>query len=249
MSVLDENSRYDEKWLSQGAKRIVPVPTGSRTDDSLVRRLAEGCRTAGVDAVLAVDPRTGSAACADRPAPADPRLLGMPPPLLLVAADLTGAILFPAPGYALVAGTSAFLAGAAPEGVDQGRARFARYARATAGKWSDLESTARSFPPAHIAWKRPGDVPEGTATARQLTLMRDFATDRCTGAEFAVGWLDARRHSQQRDERVRDPLETLLDRVFSLLEDYSIDPEFTGPDDLSDEELRKAVVRLMQQTE
>ncbi|MFF3327614.1 hypothetical protein [Streptomyces sp. NPDC002889] len=44
-------------------------------------------------------------------------------------------------------------------------------------------------------------------------------------------------------------METLLDRVFSLLEDYSIDPEFTGPDDLSDEELRQAVVRLMQQAE
>ncbi|WP_236569345.1 colicin immunity domain-containing protein [Streptomyces sp. MBT58] len=79
--------------------------------------------------------------------------------------------------------------------------------------------------------------------------MREFAANQCSGAEFAVGWLDARRHAQQRGERVRDPLETRLDRVFSLLEKYSIDPEFTGPDDLSHEELRQAVARLMQQTE
>ncbi|MFH8760620.1 hypothetical protein [Streptomyces atroolivaceus] len=247
--VLDGSSRYDEKWLSQGDKRIVPVPAGSRTDDSLVRRLAEGCRTAGGDAVLAVDPGTGSSVCAGRRAPADPRLLGMPPPLLLVTTDLTGAILFPAPGHALVANTSAFLEGAAPKEVERGRARFSRYARATAGKWSGPESTARSFPPSHIAWKRPGGVPAGTATARQLTFMRDFAAGRCTGADFAVGWPDARRHSQQRGERVRDPLETLFDRVFSLLEDYSIDPVFTGPAGLSDEEVRQSVVRLMHQAE
>lgn len=50
------------------------------------------------------------------------------------------------------------------------------------------------------------------------------SSGRCTGAEFAVGWLDARRRSRQRGARVRDPLETFLGRVFSLLEDYFIDP-------------------------
>ncbi|MER7037894.1 MULTISPECIES: colicin immunity domain-containing protein [Streptomyces] len=75
--------------------------------------------------------------------------------------------------------------------------------------------------------------------------MRDVAAGRCTGAEFAVGWLDARRRSQQQGERVRDPLETLLDRVFSLLEDYSIDPQFKEPEDLSDDELKNAVIELL----
>ncbi|CAM5662872.1 hypothetical protein SGRIM128S_00765 [Streptomyces griseomycini] len=74
--------------------------------------------------------------------------------------------------------------------------------------------------------------------------MRDVAAGRCTGAEFAVGWLDARRRSQQQGERVRDPLETLLDGVFSLLEDYSIDPRFEDRN-LSDDELKNAVIELL----
>ncbi|MEU4026386.1 hypothetical protein [Streptomyces anulatus] len=79
--------------------------------------------------------------------------------------------------------------------------------------------------------------------------MRDVAAGRCTGAEFAVGWLDARRRSLLRGERVRDPLETLLDRVFSLLEDYSIDPQFKEPDDLSDDDLQNAVTELLRKAE
>ncbi|MFJ9109669.1 hypothetical protein [Streptomyces sp. NPDC102283] len=58
-----------------------------------------------------------------------------------------------------------------------------------------------------------------------------------------------RRRSLRGGERVRDPLETLLDRVFSLLEDFSIDPRFEGPDDLSVEELRNAVIGLLREAE
>lgn len=249
MAVLDGQGTFSEQWLSAGEKKIVPVPAGSHTDDSLIRRITEGCRTARADAVLVTRPSAGAAAPADSLPPTDPVLVALPPPLLLATANLEGAVLFSEPGYALVAGTSAFLAGAAPEGVDQARARFARYARAAARKWPVLKSTARSFPPGHIAWKYARDVPEATATGRQLALMRDVAAGRCTGAEFAVGWLDARRRSQQRGERVRDPLETLLDRVFSLLEDYSIDPQFKEPGDLSDDELKNAVIELLRKAE
>ncbi|MEU5283038.1 hypothetical protein N7925_16770 [Streptomyces sp. CA-278952] len=245
----DGQWRYSEHWLSAGDKRIVPVPAGSHTDASLARRIAGGCRTAGVDAVLLVRPDGGAASAADRLPPADPRLLTLPPPLLLITASLEGAILFARPGFALVAGTSVFLAGAAPEGVDQGRARFARYARVAARQWPDLEATVRAFRPAHFVWKSPGDVPVGTATAQQLAFMGDFAAGRCTAADFAVGWLDARRRSQRRGERVRGPLETHLDHVFSLLEDYSIDERFKGPDDLSGDELKNAVIGLLREAE
>ncbi|MGW4837125.1 hypothetical protein [Streptomyces globisporus] len=44
-------------------------------------------------------------------------------------------------------------------------------------------------------------------------------------------------------------METLLDRVFSLLEDYSIDPQFKEPGDLSDDELKNAVTELMREAE
>nr|WP_239144362.1 colicin immunity domain-containing protein [Streptomyces sp. SID14515] len=235
---------------------VVPVPAGSGTDDSLVRRIAAGCRAVGADAVLVAGPEIGSGIRTHLLASADPGLLGQRPPLLLAAPGLGGAVLFPRPGYALVAGTSAFLAGAVPEGVDQGRARFARYVRAVARQWpgtkvpglelSRLESAARSYPPVHVAWKRPEDVPEGTSTDRQLALMRAFVTGQCTGAEFAIGWLDARRSSQRRGERVRGPLEALLDRVFSLVEGYSVDPRFKEADDLSDEELKDVLVGLLE---
>ncbi|MFJ9109670.1 hypothetical protein [Streptomyces sp. NPDC102283] len=186
LDVLKGQWRYSELWLAVGNKEIVPVPAGAHTDGSLAGRIAEGCRTAGVDAVLVVRPDAGSAAPAHRLPPTDPRLLTLSPPLLLVAAGLEGAMLFSRPGFALVAGTPSFLAGAAPEGVDRGRARFARYARAAAGRWPGLESTARSFRPVQVAWKHPRDVSAGTATAQQLTFMRDFAVGRCTGREFAI---------------------------------------------------------------
>ncbi|MFD8058464.1 hypothetical protein ACFXA0_13330 [Streptomyces cyaneofuscatus] len=248
-AVLAGRGTFSEQWLSAGGKKIVPVPAGSLTDGSLVRRVIEGCRAAGADVVLVMRPSAGAAAPADSLPPTDPGLVALPPPLLLAAANLEGAVLFPRPGYALVAGTSAFLAGAAAEGVDQGRARFARYARAAEPEWPGLKATARSFPPGHVAWKHPEDVPVDTATGRQLALMRDVAAGHCTGAEFAVGWLDARRRSQRQGERVRDPLETVLDRVFSLLEDYSIDPQFKEPDDLSDDGLKNAVIRLLHKVE
>lgn len=249
MTVLDRQGAFSGQWLAAGDKKVTPVPAGSRTDDSLVRRITQGCRTAGADAVLVIHPSAGAIASAESLPPADPGLVSLPADLLLVAANLEGAVLFPGPGYALVAGTSEFLAGAAPEGVDQARARFARYARSAARRWPALESIARSFPPGHIAWKYPKDVPEATATGLQLALMRDLAAGRCTGAEFAVGWLDARRRSQRQGERVRDPLETLLDRVFSLLEDYSIDPQFKEPEDLSDDDLKDAVIKLLSKAE
>ncbi|MEU0102014.1 hypothetical protein [Streptomyces sp. NPDC006267] len=44
-------------------------------------------------------------------------------------------------------------------------------------------------------------------------------------------------------------METLLGHVFSLLEDYSIDPQFRGPEDLRDEELKNAVTGLLQKAE
>lgn len=75
--------------------------------------------------------------------------------------------------------------------------------------------------------------------------MHSFVAGDCTGADFARGWLDARRLSQNNGERLREPLVTTFDRVFSLLEDYSIDPALKEPEDLSDEELKQAVQNLM----
>lgn len=176
-------------------------------------------------------------------------LVGINLPVLLASSDRMGAILFSHPGYALVAGTAEFLKGAVPEGVDGGRARFGRYARVAAERWPGLKGISQSFSPRHIAWARAREIPAGTSAARQVTLMQAFTTGSIGGAEFARGWLDARRESQNNGERLRDPLLTAFDQIFSLVEDYSIDPDLKDPDDLSDQELMDAVRETMERTD
>jgi hypothetical protein len=60
--------------------------------------------------------------------------------------------------------------------------------------------------------------------------------------QFAREWLEARRRAST--ERVREPLSTTFDQIFSCLEDYSIDPEFAEPGDLADEEVVTCIERL-----
>ncbi|MEU3224455.1 hypothetical protein ABZ695_15005 [Streptomyces sp. NPDC006976] len=178
-----------------------------------------------------------------------PDLIGSAPRVLLMASDLQGAVLFDQPGYALVAGTAPFLRGAVPEGVDGGRARFARYARAVADRWPELQAVARGFGPRHIAWAHARNVPDGTATSQQVRLVRDFTAGAIGGTDFARGWLNARRAAQESGERLREPLLSAFQQVFLLLEDYSIDPALKGPTDLSEQELRDAVRKSMARSE
>lgn len=234
LDILSASGDFDDRWLSDGPKAVVPVPAGSVVDDALVRRALDGCRAAGAgDVLVAAGGAWLPVAAAD--------LAGLAPSVVLAAPDGQGAVLFARPGFALVAGTRRFLAGAVPEGVDGGRARFARYALRAAGRWPELPALAGSLPPPHTAWARAEDVPSGTGTARQLELVRDFVTGSVGGTDFARGWLAAHRASRDDGERLRDPLLTALDQVFLLLEDYSIEPEFREPDDLTDQELRNAV--------
>lgn len=251
---------FATSWLSEGPKLVVPVPAGAHVDRALVRRTADGCRAGGAGEVLVMTAdgpaasgrawrqvasgvtssiATASIATSSITTPSD--LVGSAPRVLLVASDLQGAVLFDRPGYALVAGTARFLRGAVPEGVDGGRARFARYARAVADRWPELQAVARGLGPRHIAWAHARNVPDGTATSHQLRLARDFTAGAIGGADFARGWLKARRMAQESGERLRDPLLSAFEQVFFLLEDYSIDPALKDPTDLSVQELRDAV--------
>ncbi|WNI30787.1 colicin immunity domain-containing protein [Streptomyces sp. ITFR-6] len=252
LGILSSLGDYNSAWLAVGAKLVVPVPAGSRVDDALVQRITEGCRTGGADAVLMVAIGSETACRTWRPIAPDiaaSELVGFGPPLLLASSDRQGAILFPRPGYVLVAGTAGFLKGAVPEGVDGGRARFGRYVRTAAKRWPELKDISQSFSPRHIAWARAREIPAGTGAARQVNLMQAFTAGSISGADFARGWLDARRTSQDNGERLRDPLLTAFDQIFSLLEDYSIDPALKDPDDLSDEELMDAVRKTMERTD
>lgn len=269
---------FAASWLSEGPKLVVPLPAGTHVDRALVRRTADGCRAGGAGEVLVMTAdgpaasgrawrqvapaitATGGTASGLTPsrltAPITTAsittasdLVGSAPRVLLVASDLQGAVLFDRPGYALVAGTAPFLRGAVPEGVDGGRAHFARYARAVADRWPELQAVARDFGPRHIAWAHARNVPGGTATSQQVRLVRGFTAGAIGGADFARGWLNGRRAAQESGERLREPLLSAFQQVFLLLEDYSIDPALKDPADLSDEELRDAVRKSMARSE
>ncbi|MFJ5827999.1 colicin immunity domain-containing protein [Streptomyces sp. NPDC093089] len=158
-------------------------------------------------------------------------------------------MLFPEAGYVLIAGTEAFMRAAVPEGIDEARARFGRYARAMKKRWPYLQGIAAAYPPVHEAWSRPGDVTPGTATAHLMSLLSDFTQGTITAAEFADGWWEARRAARSHGERASGDLAELLDRVFMVLEDYTPDPELRDPGDLTDGELRQGIQSLVRKTQ
>ncbi|MEU7026460.1 hypothetical protein AB0A60_07160 [Streptomyces sp. NPDC046275] len=118
---------------------------GSRLDAALARRIAAGCRAAGVDV------------------PGGDKLVGVRPPWALSTPNGEGSVRFPEPGYALNSGTPRFMAAAVPEGAAEARARFSRYARTLARRLPHLLAVAA----AHPTTPAPED-----GTARQLALIR-----------------------------------------------------------------------------
>lgn len=239
-------------WGTEGDSAIAPVPVSSEVDTALVRRLAAGSRNTGARTVLIGKPDVSSAdeELAVVPAEHDAllgRLAGLPAPLLAVPSALDGAIVFEQAGYALIAGVPNFLAGAVPEGVDGARARFLRYSRKVAGRWPAVSEVAAQLPPREHSWGSPADVVPESNTARQLHLMRLLTSGEMDPSRFAREWLDSRRRASASGERVRKPLASVLDAVFSCLDDYSIDPQFAEPGDLTDEELVARVQDLVRQ--
>ncbi|MET7650807.1 colicin immunity domain-containing protein [Streptomyces sp. NPDC005486] len=235
--VLDADGAFASSWLRE--KSVAPVPVGEQIDAALARRITAGCRAVGASHILATSLVGDSGATSRLPADAD--CTGIRPPLLLRTPDSQGAVLFPEAGYALIAGTTAFMAAAVSEGTDTARARFGRYARTLLERHPALASVAASHPPGHRAWSQPGDVAPASAAARQLALLDAFTDGTCDAPDFARGWWEARRASQANGERVQGALGDLLDQVFMILEDYSVDPDLAEPGDLDDAGLRIAV--------
>ncbi|MEV6069441.1 hypothetical protein AB0L82_23090 [Nocardia sp. NPDC052001] len=86
-------------------------------------------------------------------------------------------------------------------------------------------------------WAKPADVPPGSGVAEQLSLMKSLACRQITCPTFARSWYDARRRSLDNGERVREPFERLLTRVFYDLADYPIDHSLRESGDITDEGL------------
>lgn len=240
-AVLGRDGTFAPSWMR--GKSVTPVPAGTRLDAELGRRIAAGCRAVGSPYVLATDLADASGAIAGTRSRSATGTEGMDvhPPFLLCAPGLQGAVLFPGPGYALIAGTAAFMAAAVGEGVDAARARFGRHARALADRHPALPTVAAVYGPVHRAWSRPEDVDPQSAAARQLALLDALAEGTCAAGDFAAGWWEARRASQANGERLQGALDALFDQVFMILEDYEVDPALAEPGDLDDAGLEAAV--------
>ncbi|MCF4140879.1 hypothetical protein L1856_34630 [Streptomyces sp. Tue 6430] len=236
-NVLDADGAFTTSWLRE--KSVVPVPVGAQVDPALARRITAGTRAVGASHLLTTNlaetPRVTSRL------PVDADWTGLRPPCLLRTPDAQGAVLFPENGYALIAGTAAFMSSAVGEGTDTARARFGRYAHNLQDRHPSLLSVAAAHPPGHKAWSCADEVDRASAAAQQLALLDAFTEENCGAPEFARGWWEARRASQANGERIQGALGDLFDEVFMILEDYSVDPGLAEPGDLDDAGLQTAV--------
>ncbi|WP_244336578.1 colicin immunity domain-containing protein [Streptomyces seoulensis] len=240
--MLDADGAFEPAWLE--GKSVVPLPVGPQWDADLARRMTAGCRAVGASRVLWAALDVDEPVAQSSALPLEAAAPNVRPPSLLWAPGLEGAVLFPASGYALVAGTAPFMAAAVGEGIDEGRTRFARHVRTRAARDPELNSVAAAYASARRAWSKPADVEQGSAAARQLELLGRFTEGDLSARSFAQEWWQARRASQAEGERIRGSLEEVFDQVFMLLEDYEVEPDLAEPGDLSDTELHSAVAEL-----
>ncbi|MDX3194104.1 hypothetical protein PV458_37400 [Streptomyces sp. MN03-5084-2B] len=215
--------------------RTAPLIALSDVDYPLLCRFQAGGRVAGAREVLRY--RRGAVPVKLPLDRLTPELAG-PGPVVL-ALPGAGAVQVTGLGYALLAGTPRFLAGALPDGVDDARARFARVARRLARP--ELVAVAERFPPLARIVLLPDDAAPGSGVAEQLAVMAAFVRGELSGSEFGRRWHDARRRAKECDERTGDTVGYALGEVFFLLEDYPIDPLLREPGDLTDEELTDGV--------
>ncbi len=155
--------------------------------------------------------------------------------------DLSGALLMTDQRYALIAGDEEFIRSSVPEGVDQAVINFKRYVQRVGQTFPALIDVSAAFRPRQVAWAKPSDVAEGSATSEQLSLMTAFVGDEISAPHFAQSWLAARGRALQQHERLRERFSRILNEVFYALEDYSIDPKFREEGDLTDAQLKEVV--------
>ncbi|MEW2318748.1 hypothetical protein [Streptomyces bauhiniae] len=217
---------------------MIPIAVGERLDATQARRLTTGCEAIGATHLRYAALGTEPLAVITRELPA---AASVRPLTLLWTPDHQAALLFPAPGHALLAGTKPFMTAAVPEGIDAARAHFTRYARKQAARHPDLLAVAAAYAPAHHAWSHPAEVPPNTATAHHLHLLQEFTNGTLPAPTFAHTWWQTHRTAQSNGERIQGPLEELFNHVFLLLENYEVAPELAEPTDLTATELQAAV--------
>ncbi|MFC8825697.1 hypothetical protein ACFT9I_10110 [Streptomyces sp. NPDC057137] len=237
-----ETSRgFAGAWIAADAgKAVVPLPAHRGLSPMATARAIGGAREVGATGawVVSFDARLADDDVVQSPLDAGQlwRLASQDSadtaPLLL-ADNLLGGVLS-RPGHVLVAGTADFVRGAVPEGADEARARFRRYAERLRDAVPELIRIADLHPALNRAWATTAEVPATSHTGRQLALMDGLVRRSLDGATFANRWLTARRAARDSGERVRDGIQSVLDDVFYALED-----------DLTEADLRRRVATAL----
>lgn len=244
--LLFGQSHFNPEWLAQNSKTVVPLASPAYPDQTLVDRLRKGAKVASVDFVLAgcAHPEHSSDPLLRVPLTGKEVLVEFPwrgIDFLMCLPDLSGAVLVTTNGYALLAGTADFVRAAVYEGVDEAKARFARYAKKLARQQPGLAAIAEEYPPGFHAWASPVEVAPGTGVAEQIALMESLVRGDLSATDFESRWLAARRRSLDADERTREKFSRILDDVFYAIEDYVEDPSLRDPGEISGEELLERV--------
>lgn len=126
-------------------------------------------------------------------------------------------------------------------GVDEARARFARYARKVSEIRPGLAEISAEYQPRRVAWKHPAEVAPESNTVIQIGLMKRFVAGEISAVAFTRSWLAARHDSLMAGERTREHVEHALNMVFYALDDYTPDPSLRDPGDLDDAQLTSIV--------
>ncbi|WP_330332024.1 colicin immunity domain-containing protein [Streptomyces sp. NBC_00536] len=90
-----------------------------------------------------------------------------------------------------------------------------------------------------------GKSPAGSATGRQMDLMRQLSDGAIRPEVFAKEWLGARRKALADGERMGEGLEHHLNQVFYALDGYPIDPALREEGDTTEAELLAAVEQAL----
>jgi hypothetical protein len=106
---------------------------------------------------------------------------------------------------------------------------------------------SESGDPKRRSWAKPSEAPSGSGVCEQVALIRDLADGNISAPDFARSWLSARRRSLNDGERVREQFDRILTDVFYLLDDYVIDPDLRGREDMTDEELSVKIRELLEE--
>ncbi|MBB0246369.1 hypothetical protein FNQ90_20195 [Streptomyces alkaliphilus] len=228
---------FDSTWVDSFQKLVAPFPSGEDILRSPLVNFIQGVSLQGVATLpLCGFPPPHQASEPEFVIDDEGRWKGALPTfiashfsgsefegILAYAEELGAALLYTPFGYTLVAGDHDLMQRFSHEGIDALKVKFSRYAKKAKDRHGFIREVTEFLPPGQSSWKHSKEVAPGSHVSNQLTLMHSLTNEEITPEEFIREWLKSRREAFNSGERVRGPLEHLLNEVFYALEDYEPD--------------------------